>query len=268
VKNGLDRGGRIRMARGRASRVTFGENACAISTCVSCESMNTPQPKFPRSLWRDPTLVPRRLIPFAYGVFLVGFAVSAALLCAGRSPTLEDGIMSDLLSREDNPRGYLIAATATMLSGFLLLPVATLFQRSRRGPHRGWAVLGAWLYRLGLVAVIATGISTPFQQPYVPVHLWLSYLAFMGMAAGLGVGLCVAACPSGRGRLRLAALAALHVGALLFLAYLFFTPTFFEGRRWFLAVCEWMLSVLIAVGTLTLTAVSAGAPDRIANPEC
>lgn len=221
--------------------------------------MNMLQPRIPTGSWPTPTVVLRRFIPLAYGVFLAGFSGSAALVSAGRSPRLEDGIMSDLLSRTDNPRGCFIAAIATVVCGLLLLPTATLFQRGWSSPHRGWTVLGAWLYRVGLVATIATGVTTPFQQPYVPFHLWLAFLAFMSIAAGLAVSLTVAACSFSSARFRLAALAALQVGALLFLAYLFVTPRYFDGRRWFLAVCEWVLSALIVTGTVSLAAVLARA---------
>jgi hypothetical protein len=164
--------------------------------------------------------------------------------------------MSDLLSRIDNPRGYLISAIATVVCGLLLLPVATLFQRTCRSLHCRWAVMGAWVYRGGLAAAIATGISTPFQQPYVPIHIYLAFAAFMALVAGLTICLAATACFLTSARLRLAVLAALHAAALSFLTFVFLTPRYFDGRRWFLAVCEWGLSVLIAVGTMALAAAS------------
>lgn len=171
--------------------------------------------------------------------------------------------MSDLLSPSDNPRGYFIAAIATLLCGLLLLlPAATLFQHGWNPPQRRWAGLGAWLYRLGLMATIAVGISTPFQQPYVPVHIWLAFAAFMSLAAGLAVSLGVAAGSATSARWPLATLGALQVGALSFLAYLFcFAPAWFEDRRWLLAVCEWGLSALIAAGTVVVAATRAGVPS-------
>lgn len=195
----------------------------------------------------------------AYGIFLAGFALSIAAKCAGRPATLEDAIMSDLLSPSDNPRGYFIAAMATMLCGLLLLPAATLFQHGWNPPPRSWAVLGAWLYRLGLIATMAVGTTTPFQQPYVPVHLWLAFAAFMSLAAGLAVSLGVAACSatSARARFSLATLGALQIGALIFLAYLFVTPDYFQDRRWFMAVCEWVLGALIVAGTVAVAAMLA-----------
>ncbi|MGD0537438.1 MAG: hypothetical protein ABSC03_07315 [Verrucomicrobiota bacterium] len=209
--------------------------------------------------WTTPGFVLRRWIPAACGIFLAGFALSVAAKCTGRSATLEDAIMSDLLSPSDNPRGYLIAAMATMLCGLLLLPAATLFQHGWNQPRRRWAVLGAWLYRLGLIATMAVGMTTPFQQPYVPVHLWLAFAAFMSLAAGLAVSLGVAACSatSARARFALGSLGALQIGTVIFLACLLVTPDYFQDRRWFMAVCEWGLSALIAAGTVAVAATLA-----------
>ena len=129
--------------------------------------MNIFRHKLLKSSWTSPTFVLGRLIPGAYGVFVAGFVISAGIFSADRTLTLEDGIMSDLLSRIDNPHGYLISAIATMICGGLLLPAANLFQRGWKGSPRGWVVLGAWLYRLGLIAAIAVGVTTPLQKPYI-----------------------------------------------------------------------------------------------------
>ena len=214
--------------------------------------------------WATPAFALHRLIPGAYGVFLAGFVISGAIFSAGRKLTLENGLMSDLLSRIENPRGYLISTIATVACGALLLPTATLFQR---GWKSVWAVLGAWLYRIGLIATIAIGATTFVQRPYTPIHIWLAFVAFMSLVAGLGVSLVVAACSHPSARFVLAALGAFQIGALLFLAYvfgggLFFGVDFFEGRRWFLPICEWALCALIALGTVALTAVLA----RRSNP--
>ncbi|MHC4930336.1 MAG: hypothetical protein ACYTFU_11865 [Planctomycetota bacterium] len=227
--------------------------------------MNIFRHKLLKSSWTSPTFVLGRLIPGAYGVFVAGFVISAGVFSADRTLTLEDGIMSDLLSRKDNPHGYLISAIATMICGGLLLPAANLFQRGWKGSPRGWVVLGAWLYRLGLIAAIAVGVTTPLQQPYISFHIWLSYLAFMSMVAGLGVSLEVAAYSSTSARIPLAVLGVFQIGTLLFLVHLFFSPSYFEGRRWLLAVYEWALSALIAAGTIAQAAALVRAKNDRAN---
>ena len=166
--------------------------------------------------------------------------------------------MSDLLSRIDNPRGYLISAVATVLCGLLLLPVATVFQRGCGLLHSRWAALGAWIYRVGLIAMIATGVSTPFQQSYVPIHVYLAFLAFMSLVTGLAICHAATALLITSGRLRHATLAILQMGAFLYLTYLFFSPGYFDERRWFLAACEWVVSALIVTGTVSLVADFAG----------
>lgn len=216
--------------------------------------MNILRDRLWKTCWTSPRFVLGRLIPVAYGVFGAGFMISAAVFSADRTLTLENGIMSDLLSRIDNPHGYLISAIATTICGVLLLPAASLFQRGLKNSPRVWAVLGAWLYRLGLIAVIAVGVTTPLQQPYIPFHIWLSYFAFISMVAGLGVSLGAAAYSARPTRIPLAVLGAIHIVTLLFLVYLFFSPRYFDGRRWLLAVFEWALSALIAAGTIALAA--------------
>ena len=166
--------------------------------------------------------------------------------------------MSGLLSRSDNPRGYFISAAATVVCGLLLLPTATLFQKGCGLLHHRWAVLGAWIYRVGLVATIATGASTPFQEADVPIHIYLAFLAFMSLMAGLAICHAVVALSMPSARLRHATLATLQVSVLLYLTYLFFTPRYFDGRRWFLAVCEWVVSALIVSGTVSLAALFRG----------
>ena len=208
----------------------------------------------------NPAFVLRRLIPLAYGVFVIGFLMSVAVYSAGRTPKLEDGIMTDLLSRLENPQGWPFSAVATVLCGMLLMPAATLFQHGCKGSYRRWAVLGGWFYRMGLIAACLIGITTPFQQPYQSVHVWLAFLAFMSMVAGLAV--CLGLAASYHSRFALAALAALQIAALVFLVYLFFSPAFFEGRLWFLAVCEWGLIALIAAGTVALAATLARASHQ------
>ena len=217
-----------------------------------------------RATWTTPAFALRRLIPAGYGVFLAGFVISGALFSAGRKLRLDNGVMSDLLSRIDNPRGYLFSTIATVACGVLLLPTATIFQRGWRS---AWAVLGAWFYRVGLIVTIAIGATTPFQQPYIPIHIWLAFLALMSLAAGLALCLVIAACSNAPARFLLAALGAFQMSALIFLAYvflsgLFFGADFFAGRRWLLPVCEWALNALTAVSTVALTAILA----RGSNP--
>jgi hypothetical protein len=212
--------------------------------------------------WTEPTIVLCLWIPAACCVFLIGFLASLALSLAGRAFTLEDAIISDLLSPENNPRGYLFAAIATSAAGLLLLPAAALFEKGWGQTHLRLAMLGAWLYRISLVATIVIGISTPFQTPYIPVHVWLAYFGYTSAAAGLAVCLSLAARSSAPARVPLGMLAALQTGALLYLVYEFFGPNDFLGSRWFLSFCEWALCALIAAGTAAAAAASNAAPIR------
>jgi hypothetical protein len=213
-----------------------------------------------------PQMVLRLWIPLGYGFFFAGLAISIVVRCSDHPFRLEDAILSDLLSRFDNPHGYLVASGATTLCGFLLLPVASYVQM-RLNTVRHWTVLGAWLYRLGLFAAVAVGITTPFQQAYVPIHIYLAFLAFMSVVAGLAVLLATAACTVKAWRWSLRALAGVEAAFLFFLAYVFVTPDFFHDRRDWLAICEWVLCGSIAVGTAVLAAAlkRADASSALSN---
>ena len=203
--------------------------------------------------WITPAMVLRVWIPAAYTVFVVSLLISAGFFYSGRLVRIEDALMSVLLSRRDNPNGYLIAAIGTAVCGVLLLPAATLFHDYLQAIHRLGA--GAWIYRLGLVAVIAIGGLAPFQsEAFGPVHIYLAFLAFTAMVAGLAACLGEAAFGRIPGRLWLSALAAVHTGELLFLIYTWFVPYPAQGYGpWTsLAALEWDLCLSIAVGTTAL----------------
>ena len=209
-----------------------------------------------------PSLVLNRIIPLAYGIYLAGFSISAAVRLAGQRPKLEDAIMSDLLSPEYNPRGCYISAVAAAFCGFMLLPSVGLFIRTWRTLGTRWGEVGAWLYGLGLLSVIATAVSAPFQMPYVPIHIYLAFIAFMSLVAGLGISLTAAVFVSHAARLKFAVAAVVLLGAFIYLIYLFFAPEYFAGRRWLLALLEWALGALIGIGTVLVTMVAVECENR------
>ena len=205
--------------------------------------------------WSSSATVLRVWIPAAYTVFVVSLLISAGFFYSGRQVRIEDALMSVLLSRRDNPHGYLIAAIGTAACGVFLLPTTTLFHNRLSELHRLGAATGAWIYRLGLVAVIAIGGLAPFQgEAFGPVHIYLAFLAFTGMVAGLAVCLGVAALGRTPGRLWLSGLAAIHTGELLFLIYVWFVPYPTQGYGpWTsVAALECGLCISIAVGTTAL----------------
>lgn len=217
------------------------------------------QLKSMKTNWTTPAFVLRRLIPVAYGVFFIGFVISAAIYSWQRTPTLEDGIMSDLLSRIDNPHGYLFSAIASVICSLFLLPAATIFQRGWKRSPRRWTIFGAWLYRLGLIATIVIGATTPLQQPYTLFHIWIALFAFLSTVAGLTVSLWIAVYASPFTRFWLVVLGVLQICALLFLVYEFFSflgffSDCFEGHRGLLAVFEWSWVALIAASVGVLVA--------------
>jgi len=201
-----------------------------------------------------PMRVLRLWLPLAYVVFFAGLVLSILARCSDRAFRVEDGILSDLFSRIDNPRGYLIACSAITICGLALLPVASFIQQRLHGASRLSAVSG-WLYRLGVFATIAVGLTTPFQRPYVAVHIYLSFFSFMAMVAGLMLGFAAVARTTRAGKSFLWWLAAMQVAFLLFLGYLLVKPGFFHNRRDALAICEWVMCISIGVCT-TLLAIA------------
>ena len=211
-------------------------------------------------------VVLRRWIPSAFGLFIVGFAVSAFVSQEGKIPTLEQLIMSDLLSPIDSPRSYMLAVGATAGCSVLLLPVATFLRSTHLATKHKCSALGVWLYHLGLIALFATALSTPFQEPYVPVHVYLAFLAFMGMTAGLAALLFADALRRRTRRMLSAAIGSLQAIAWMFLAYVFLTPDFFDGRRWLLGLSEWLLTGLIGVGTILAVKRADPEPNKAPGP--
>lgn len=213
------------------------------------------QNNFRTCLWTRPSHVLTRWIPSAIGIYIIGHLISIIIVSTGKPFSLENAIISDLLSPINNPNGYLISVFAAILSGLILLPTATLFQNSWPTRLRFWPVLGSWLYRLGLITVILIGISTPFQMPYVPSHIWLSYAALVSILCGLSICLGLALYFSDIMKVLISILLVLLVFEIAYLFYLMNIPDYFIGRRWLLAIFEWGLYLTIGIGIVTVTAV-------------
>ena len=180
---------------------------------------------------------------------------------SNESTVLENAIMSDLLSPEDNPSGYFFAVSGTAVCAALLLPLTMVIRPDINGGQRCWLSIGTWLFRIGLFLSIAIAMTTPFQESYIPSHVNMAFMAFAAMAAGLAVILIAAAYLSRTLRLTSALLGSLHALALIFLAYMFSIPNYFEGRRWVLGLCEWLLAAVIAIGTIAAVRGAAEKPN-------
>ncbi len=208
----------------------------------------------------------RVFAPAAFGCFIAGFAPATWLFFGRQAEThLTDAVISTLLSREDNPAGFLYAAAGTALWGALMLPVASAVQRGVMTQARsvGLGKAGTWVLRLGLTAAVAVGVTSPADSLYAPMHINLAFAAFMSTTLGLAL-LCAAIASGASGsakRAGYAALAGVQAGVLVFLTYVFFTPDFFANRGpWTgLAACEWGLCILITLATWTVVRGSGGA---------
>ncbi len=211
----------------------------------------------------SPELVLRRLLPAACLAIAAGFALAAVPYYAGQRRDLTDAVLSSLLSRSDNPHGYLAAALGTATGAILLLPAAALFQFRLRQTSARLAAAAAWTYRGGILAAIAMAALEPFQtDPFSTGHVMLAYAIFIGLTAGLALGMAVASRAASRagepaGWIR--GFACVEFAVLAYLVYLLFGPDTFDSRHWWtsLAACEWALCLSIAGYTAGLTALLA-----------
>ena len=196
-------------------------------------------------------------VPTAYTVFVIGFLLAAAARSAERKPTWEDAVMSELLSRQDNPRGYFVAIAAVAVCAMLLFPAADLIQEGACRRCAAWRRAAAWLYRAGLFTAVANATLTPWLEKYGTFHVSLAFFSFMVLTAALAIVLIATAFVSHAGRVGLAALGLAQVAALLFLTYLYFASWYFVDRRWLLGLFEWAFAALVAVGTIVILARDA-----------
>jgi len=201
--------------------------------------------------------------------FLVGMLVAAVPYYAGKEINWKRAVLSDMASPGDNPRGYLVADGAVLLSGLLLVPVALWLCRVLCGLHRGAARTGAGLLMAGLAGVVAIGVTGPFVSGYSLSHIYLAYATFILAAIGMLVLLGLTTRwellrGSSRGLLTMAVVKGLVVVFLLWLLAGEWKDTgqsFFDGSTLWqsLAFCEWAL----CVESFVCLAVLAGAAARV-----
>jgi hypothetical protein len=189
-----------------------------------------------------PRLVRRALIPASYLIFFAGMMASSATFYRGKSFDLKAAVISDLMSPEDNPHGYGVAAAATAVSGILLAPTVILFCRQMRKNRPKLVMAGAVMFAVGLGATIVIGVLSPFTVGYSSLHIQLAYIAFIGICAGTVCHLVAARATP--------ALIVVQCGVLLVLVYLYVVPDFFTNDRLLtsLAFWEWILCVDCGVG--------------------
>lgn len=185
-----------------------------------------------------------RLLVVSGSLFLAGMGIGAAFFFSSRQLRFVDAYISNYLSPEDNPRGYLATAAGTALSALVLLPTALIFYRRLSKIGKWWSMAGVALYAAGLVAAILIGCVAPVRGLDYSVHLALAYVSFISLQAGICVFLTIAARGS---KARIAFAAVEWIGAVTLLAVAF-------GPEWtgVIAFCEWGLCATSAAGLWAL----------------
>jgi hypothetical protein len=79
-----------------------------------------------------PRLVRRTLLPASYLVFLASMLVSGMVFYEDKPFDAKAAILSDLLSPDENPHGYGVAAVGTALFVILLAPAKLCFTTACR----------------------------------------------------------------------------------------------------------------------------------------
>ena len=168
--------------------------------------------------------------------FCTGLGIAGWIYFTGRPFDARDLVISDLVSPDDNPRGYLAGAAGIAIASLLLVPGLARNHLRVRFRDRWAALAGTVLSGLGLLAAMSIGILAPMTHDYTVLHVQLAFAAFIGVCAGTTTHLAVAA-------RRNRALLGFQSCVLLFLGYLYFHPRFFgnTGLLDSLAFWEWML---------------------------
>jgi hypothetical protein len=191
-------------------------------------------------------------------LFFAGLLGASVLFYSSRKFVWTDAIISDLQSPEENPKGYLIASSATAICGLFLFPLIRVFHRRLRQFSRSGTATGSFIFGLGALGAVSIGCLAPFPISYESVHVPLAFATFIGIVAGIVVYLFLIARAvfqtNRRSGYLLSACLTLKLAALGALVYIYFIPDFFTGESWLttLALWEWMLCLGIVSYLLLL----------------
>ena len=194
-------------------------------------------------------------LPAAFAILTTGYLLAARVFFTDRPFRMADAVISNLILSHDNPRGWLLAATAQLLCGFLLLPVTTILQERLRSINRWASGAGVWLQRAGLLAMMVMAWRAPIESDtWADLHINLAFGVYVGLSTGLLCFLWVSVRGALPGRGWLAGMALLQLTALGLLAWLFFMPYPSEGYGpWTcLAALEYEMAVAIALTLFAL----------------
>lgn len=194
-----------------------------------------------------PVMNGRRAVAASIAIFLAGIAISAVSYFSRRPLRFSDAVISNFLSPDDNPGGYLAASLGTVIAALVLALSAPLFYKRMSKIHKAASIAAAVLYGSGLLAATLIGCLAGVSGLDFSVHLMLAYAAFISLQAGISIYLTLATYgPRKSNRLR--GFAATEWAAPLLLIALSFGPNWPSST----AFCEWGLCTTIATGLWVL----------------
>lgn len=188
-------------------------------------------------------------------IFFAGIALSSSVYFATRPFRFADAVLSNFLSADDNPRGYLAAAVGTVIAALLLAPAARIFFVRLGAIHKAGSLAATMLYSAGLLAAILIGCLAPVRGLDFSIHLVLAYASFLSLQAGISIYLTIAAYEPGRSR-RMRVFAAVEWALAVLLVVLSFGPDWTGS----VAFCEAGLCATIAAGLWVLTGLANPVP--------
>ncbi|TRX61852.1 hypothetical protein FNH22_03495 [Fulvivirga sp. M361] len=193
-----------------------------------------------------------RLVIVAIIVFYASLITAAAIRLRDSVFLPDRVLISDILSKHNNPEGAWIAILGINICVILLYPVTQALQINQGKRLRTASLTGRWMFFLGILSIIALSLTSLLDEGgYSDLHVWMAYASFMGVVGGLTIGFTINFL-SGYKRLLSLTLTMILLATFSYLAYLFTQPEYFNGRLWLLAVYEWMLSAIISAGIIQI----------------
>jgi hypothetical protein len=187
-------------------------------------------------------------------VFLGGLVAGSRSFHSGGAFGPHVAVISKLESPLENPRGYIVAASAVAMCGALMLPAVRSVFLGLRDTSAMLSALGSSLLAVGFLGEILLGCLARLWSMYDDAHIILAFATFIAISAGLAI--CLALAARLRRNYALWLLAALQVLGVSILVYMLFHPDFPPERSFLtsLAFLEWLLCVSFIVSVFALVA--------------
>jgi hypothetical protein len=124
-----------------------------------------------------------RILPAGFGIYLFGLLIANLFY-----PGVYDWrymVISELGNAEANPIGYYFNVIPGLIMGIFLIPLVGYITRHLSVICRGTAFVGGFFFLLGLVCLVALGLTTFIPNLPRRTHENLAMIAFVGLLFGI-----------------------------------------------------------------------------------